>query len=286
MTVAPTLKRGYRPGGTRQYTLPWWLWAGLTRSLIDGSRRPVAIDAEHVIAAWPEQPVVTGRQYIPANGAMVVVANHYQRRGLWIGFTGGVLAAEIRRARLDGASVRFAVIGDLRIGGRQVPGSGLLLRRIAAIWGMSALPTDPRDRSGRARALRRLYKRAEAPPRGDGEPILLFPEGTEGNSGGLREALPGSGALLELLARAGCPILPAAVWETRGRLTARFGPAFPLAIPNSVAGNDRDRWVRARAMREVAVLLPARLRGAYLGPFGDDLDCDGRMEPVEPVGST
>ena len=267
MAIAPTLRRGYRLGGTRQYTLPLWLWLGLTRSLLDGSNRPVEEDAERVLAAWPRQPVILGQEHIPQTEAMVVIANHYQRRGLWIGFAGGVLAREIRRARPDRARVHFAVIGDIRVRGRAVPGSGFLLRRVARAWSMVSLPTDPRAVAGRAVALRQLFRFALPAPRGQGEPIVLFPEGAAGSTAGLREALPGTGMLLLRLYRSGTVVVPAAVWESGGTLHARFGAPWTPDLLSAPTGGALDTWASAAAMRRIAALLPQRLRGVYSEPL-------------------
>ncbi len=266
MAIAPTLRRGYRLDGTRQYTLPFWLWLGLTRSLLDGTRRSIEEDAERVLAAWPRQPVVSGQDHVPKTGALVVIANHYQRRGLWIGFAGGILAREIRRVRPDRSRVHFAVIGDMRVRGHAVPGSGLLLGRVARIWSMVSLPTDPRAVAGRAVALRRLFRLALPPPRGQGEPIVLFPEGSEGSTAGLREALPGTGSLLLRLYRSGVAVVPAAVWESGGTLHAQFGTAWAPDLLSAPDGGARDTWARSGAMHGIAALVPPRLRGVFAAP--------------------
>jgi hypothetical protein len=278
MPIAPTLKRGYTLTGRRQYTLPLWLWLGLTRSLLHASSRPVAVDAECVIGTWREQPVVEGTEHIPRTGPMAVVANHYQRRGMWIGFGGGLLAREIRRARPDRASVHFAVIAALRTHGHTVPGTGFLFRRIARVWDMVSLPTDPGAVAGRAAAIRWLLSLALPEPRGRGEPILLFPEGSEGTTAGLRRALPGTGTLILLLARAGVPIVPAGLWESGGLLHARFGEPWLPEIPDGGAA-DRDEWARGQVMRRIAMLLPYRLRGVYA-----EVRCE-KQQQVGQIGS-
>jgi hypothetical protein len=262
MTLAPTCKRGYRPGGTRQYLLPRWLWLGLTRDMLRSGRRPVAADAERMFATWAVPPVVEGSEHIPPDGPLAVIANHYQRRGLWIGFGGGLLAREVRRARADGASVHFSVTDAVRLQGRALPGTHLLLERVARVWSMVPLPGDPTAVSARAGALRAFLRLALPPPRGRGEPVLFFPEGDGGDTSGLRQALPGTGSLLRLLAQAGVTVLPAAIWESRGVLHARFGAPWQ---PLPARGRDEacDQRLRADAMGRVALLLPPRLRGVY-----------------------
>lgn len=221
-----------------------------------------------VLAAWPELPAVAGSAHIPTEGPMALIANHYQRRGMWIGFPAGLLAREIMLRRPDRASVHYGVIADLRIGDRPFPGSTWAFGRVAEVWGLVPLPTATADRSGRAAAVRALLSRALPAPRGLGRPIGIFPEGSAGSTAGLRQALPGTGSLLLLLSRGGVPILPAATWEARGRLQARFGPPFFLdAPPAGLTAGEQDKWARDQAMGRMANILPKHLRGVYATPW-------------------
>ena len=266
---APTLRRGYSLSGRRSYTLPLWLLRSLTVSMITRSVRHAAQDFQGLLAMWPTPPVVEGTEHIPSDGSMALIANHYQRRGMWIGFPAGLLAREIMLRRADRASTHFGVIADLRIGGRRIPGSAWTFGRVAEVWGLVPLPTAAADVQGRAAAIRRTLSLALPSPRGEGEPIGIFPEGPTGSSGGLRQALPGTGTLLLLLARGGVPIIPAGAWEAGGVLHARFGPPLSLHPPDGLPAPERDRWARDQAMGRLADLLPRHLRGVYATPWTD-----------------
>lgn len=278
---APTLRRGYSASGRRSHALPLWLWRSLTFSMLTRSLRSGAQDAMDVLAAWPEPPTVAGAAHIPTKGPMALIANHYQRRGMWIGFPAGLLAREIMHHRPDRASVHYGVIADLRIGERRVPGSTWAFGRVAAVWGLVPLPTAATDGSGRAAAIRTLLSLALPPPRGLGRPIGIFPEGSAGSTAGLRQALPGTGSLLLLLCRGGVPILPVAAWEAGGRLQARFGPPFSLHTPPAgLTGGELDHWARDQAMGRLAALLPSHLRGVYATPWsGADSQWTGEVNP-------
>lgn len=266
---APTLRRGYALSGRRSYTLPLQLLRDLTVSMLTRSLRHGAQDFQGVLAMWPAPPVVDGIEHIPADGPMALIANHYQRRGMWIGFPAGLLAREIMLRRADHASTHFGVIADLRIGGRRIPGSAWVFGRVAEVWGLVPLPTAAADVRGRAAAVRRILSLALPAPHGMGEPIGIFPEGSAGNSAGLRRALPGTGTLLLLLTRGAVPILPAGVWETGGRLHARFGPPFSLLPPGGLTPEAVDNWARDQSMSHIADLLPPHLRGHYATPWSD-----------------
>jgi len=266
---APTLRRGYALAGRRSYSLPLQLLRDLTVSMLTRSLRHGAQDFQGVLAMWPAPPVVDGIEHIPADGPMALIANHYQRRGMWIGFPAGLLAREIMLRRADHASTHFGVIADLRIGGRRIPGSAWVFGRVAEVWGLVPLPTAAADVRGRAAAVRRILSLALPAPHGMGEPIGIFPEGSAGNSAGLRRALPGTGTLLLLLARGGVPIIPAGAWEAGGVLYARFGPPLSLHSPDGLPAPERDRWARDQAMARLAGLLPRHLRGVYATPWAE-----------------
>ena len=103
--------------------------------------------------------------------------------------------------------------------------------------------------------------------------LVLMPEGDEGGTSGLIDALPGSGRALTALSARDLPIVPAAVWDEHGRLYANFGEPFSLQIPpTGMAREAVDTWARQTVMEHIAALLPPALRGKYGG------QADGALE--------
>jgi len=224
-------------------------------------------DAMEYIDAVRPSPVIEGEENIPATGPFCAVANHYERRGLWIGFPSSLLVAAVARRRPGEPPLHIAVVDQTRLweGRVPVPGTRWAYRRVAVCYAMVTIPARESDTAGRAAAMRRLARLALAPPRGRGEPICFYPEGEAGTASGMTDALPGTGAFLALLGRAGVPILPVGFAEVGDRLLGRIGRPFSLSIAPA-SGDERDRMARRMAMERIAALVPADLRGPYAEP--------------------
>lgn len=106
----------------------------------------------------------------------------------------------------------------------------------------------------------------------EGEPLVIFPEGTRSH-GGLLKGRNGT-ALLAM--RSGAPVVPVGVIGSQGMLSVRaiFGPrprvtvriGEPFHLPYRPDGQiDRAELVAATdlLMRRIAELLPPHLRGMY-----------------------
>jgi hypothetical protein len=238
---------------TRRH-LPWDRLPGLTRDLLAGRRRSLAADCAAMVARLAPPPRVDGVEHVPAAGPFVLVANHYQRRNLWIGWAGALLTNAVGRRRGGEPPLHWLVLGGLACAGRAEPLTSWVFPRVAHNWGMVPLPRHLHV-AGRGAAVVRFVHLALPPPSGQGHPIGLFPEGERGGPGLPGPARPTSGALLLLLARAGVPTLPAAVWEADdGRLCARFGaPFWPDA--SAAAPAVRDAAAGTQAMAAIRALL-------------------------------
>jgi len=197
---------------------PLRLAIGLAGALVAGSRRSFAHDVGLLEAALPHRPIVEGVENVPLTGPAVVVANHYQRPGLWIGWAGASIAGAVRRQRGGDPPIRWTAIEDFRPGDRAWPGSGWVFRGVARAWSLVPMPTGPRDVARRAGALRRMEALLRA-----GEVVGLFPEGVGGRAGPPGPALPVVGRWLRRQAEAGAAIVPVAVGERGGTLAMRFG---------------------------------------------------------------
>jgi 1-acyl-sn-glycerol-3-phosphate acyltransferase len=236
------------------------------RDLLLGCPRSFRDDCALAVRLLPRHPVVDGVEHAPAAGSFVLIANHYERRDLWIGWSSALLCDALWSIRPD-LTCHFVTTDRAVMGGATVPGTRPLFIRVARVWDfIPVTPPEARDaaQEDARRALRRCLRKV-LPADGRSACLVIFPEGMRGSTRGLREPPPGNGRSLLALAATGVPILPAAVWEEPdGALHARYGPLWRLdatgAPPHAL-----DRWAAHEAMARIAALLPAGLRGAY-GP--------------------
>ena len=178
----------------------------------------------------------------------MLVANHYQRQGLWILHTAAAITQAVVAVRGPGdPPVRWMVTANWppwRLGPWRIPSPGdRLLPRVA-----EALQCYPVSFSGSnpaytAGSLKRLLRES----RSSTVPIGIFPEGVAGTAGRLTDPLPGIERVLKLLGR---PVVPCGVSEA-GRLVLRFGPPV-TAVELAAAGVDAARLVMGRVAQLLA----------------------------------
>jgi chlorobactene glucosyltransferase len=260
--------RSYRALAKKRvrYRLPRRWIMDMGRALLFKTPRSIIDDSALAVNALPRPPVIMGVGHIPVEGSFVLVANHYQRLDLWIGWSGALLIDTIARRR--NVSVHFVTTDRARVGRFTVPGTRWIIERVAAVWDL-ILVTPPaiahehveKQRYALLRLLRLLKRSSE-----QAICIALMPEGDEGGTSGLIEALPGTGRALHALSKLGLPLVPAGVWEEDGQLHACFGPSFSLAaVPSDVSSEAFDMWARNTVMCHIAAVLPPALRGKYGG---------------------
>jgi 1-acyl-sn-glycerol-3-phosphate acyltransferase len=244
---------------------PRWL-ASMGRDLVLGRPRSVRDDCALAIRLLPRPPLVDGLEHVPPAGSVIVIANHYQRRDLWIGWPGALLCHALWTTRPD-LSCHFVSTDRSVVEGATVPGTRWLFEHVARVWDfVPVTPPEALDAApGAARHALRRCLRLLQPPDSRCVCLIIFPEGMRGSTRGLGDAPPGNGRSLLALAATGVPLLPAAVWEEPGgALHARFGPLWQPRPPAGAA-RDLDRWAGAEAMARIAALLPPGLRGRYSG---------------------
>ncbi len=235
-----------------RYPVPWRAVFGIWRNVASGTRADLHRFCHGFVDAMQPPSSVEGLHRLPASPRFVLVANHYQRPGLWIAHPATALTlAMAAHYRLEEAAVRWVVTANWppwRVGPIVIPSPGdVLLPRVAhALW-CHAVPfagTDPRRT---ARSLRALLRAADSLQC----PIGLFPEGVAGTATNLSEPLPGVDRLLPLLAKRGFPVVPVGIAE-QGRLVLRIGNTIPAG--EILAATD----AAVLAMNRIRALLPAR----------------------------
>ena len=195
---------------------------------------PVVRLALHASSRWR----VVGRENVPAEGPVLVVANHVTN---W------------DPPMLSLSLGRFAVFM-----GKEELFRYRLLNPFVAGLGIFPVSRGRMDRAALRCAERTLSQ---------GLALAMFPEGSRSRDGCLRQAHPGS-AMIALRCRV--PVLPAAItgtgkvvlgprWRHRPDATVSFGRPFML---EDECGLDRRR-ATDYMMERIAELLPPEYRGAY-----------------------
>lgn len=261
--------RGFGPGIVLEVA-----WA-----LLSARPRSFASDARLVSRLMEPPPRVQGLEHVPNRGPFLLVANHYQRGEWWIGWVVAAITNSVEGVRDPGArEIRWVVLSEWRwfeLFGRWIPNpvSALLFPRAARVWGLVTMPARPSDVGGRARAIRQVlaHMGVGGPDLGAHmEPAGFFPEGQA--SVELREALPGTGVLMQRVSNRGVPLLPVGVYLDDRGLVVRFGAPFLLGDPPGGGRMELDSWARERVMVQIGRLLPPRLWGPYSGAIGQDVE--------------
>jgi len=190
---------------------------------------------------------VSGRENVPKDGAILVVANH-------------VNAA-------DPLLLMLALPRWVTFMAKEELFENRLLRRVLTDAGIF-----PVARGGDVQQRMEVMRQAEA-LLAAGRALAIFPEGSRSHSGVLQE---GKGGAALLAIHAGVPVLPVAMagierlhglnWLfRRPRVTVTIGAPFRLEssavrLPRSELSRLTDE-----VMRRIAALLPADRRGPYAG---------------------
>jgi 1-acyl-sn-glycerol-3-phosphate acyltransferase len=178
-----------------------------------------------------------GMEHVPSEGPVLIVANHSSV--LDPPMVGGVCPRQLS----------FMAKAELF----RIPGFGWLIRRLNA---------QPVRREGADPAALRTAQRMLA----EGRALLVFPEGTRGDEGVLREAKPGA-ALLAV--HSGAPVVPAYVegtgraWPRGHRLPRPVKVMVTFGAPlrfQRVTGGDRKAQYEAASRQMMAAIGELRDR--------------------------
>ena len=134
------------------------------------------------------------------------------------------------------------------------------------------------------RALRRAHQILA-----EGQALILYPEGTRVESGGLRPAEPGAGFLARSLS---VPVQPVALigtrdcfpkgvrWPRRVPVRVRFGTPFRIRQLGPDGRRVENQEAADSIMLAIADLLPEGMRGAYTNVAGRRVELETIREPV------
>ena len=240
--------------------MPFWQLLRIGVSMARGQPRSVGADSAAILRLVHPPPRAIATEHIPGDGPFVVVANHYQRPGMWVGWGGMVVNAAVYHGRSTHRDVRWLMAAELLdypLGPVVVRWHWIarVLTRFASTYGYGVVSSRDAGVVGGLSGLRVAARALAA-----GDPVGILPEGTESDA--LCEARPGVGAALAWLTRGTIPVVPAAITEPGGVLTVTFGEPFllPEADGDKAA---RDRALREAVMAEIARLLPADMHGHY-----------------------
>jgi hypothetical protein len=244
------------------YAIPIDMFLSVSASIFFGHpARNFAQDAIKFLNSRQPHPLLTGVENLPHDAPFMIVANHHHRENMWIGWIGAMLTEAVYQFRRQNVPLKIVVTDAQRFNfqgkSRVFPLSPWLLGRVAKIWNMIPIPSDPEDSVGHAATLKHVLGLLKA-----GEPILFFPEGDRGTAFGLVEALPGTGTFIALAARR-AQIIPVSFWEEGDLLRGEISPALSIT-------SKEDSVVRAQVM----VAIGRRLPESMWGPYHDAIQSD------------
>lgn len=232
-----------------QYPVPWDQVYSLGPHIANGTRRNVDDFSGNIVAKMDPPPLYEGLEHLPADPRFLLVANHYQRQGLWIIHVASAITQAIANhyGRQVDPPVRWVVTANwppLRLGSYKLPNPGdWLLPRVAHALSCYPVSFSGNDPAFTARSIKRILRDCTSLDR----PIGLFPEGVAGAAGRLTDPLPGVERLIALLAKRNLPALPVGISES-GRFVIRFGK---LVTPGELLGSDDAARFLLRRVKEL-----------------------------------
>lgn len=223
--------------------------------------RNLGQDFHYLESNVPVQPKLEGAEMLNVGGPLVLVANHYERPGLWMGWSGLIIAHKVYET--TGRRVRFIAISewnDFRLAGLPIPPkvTRFAFERFYRTFGF--IPMEP---EGAGAVARSMGVRAALRAVSGGEVICIFPEGDVGPTPAMIAAQGGVGAFVLRLASRGAKVVPVGLFEKQGILHVSVAPSVNVDGLMQIPKEERDIVAGWRIMVSVAKLLPPELRGYY-----------------------
>jgi 1-acyl-sn-glycerol-3-phosphate acyltransferase len=240
--------------------IPAHVWVDVVGSAVLGLRRSPARDAARVWTATRPPVALTGIENLPEAGPYVIIANHMNGPGVWVGFTAALITAVVERAS-PGAVIRtvgVAAYRDFRLFGViAVPDAvtAFVFERFYRVYGVINMPYSAAGTEARGGGVRRILKSVK-----DSDVVILFPEGGNVSDFRMKAIQSGVGDLFRMLSRWKVPIVPISVFPEGDTFSVSVGRQ--LQISESTEATEIEQC----AGYSIATMLPPELRG----PFAED----------------
>ena len=235
-----------------QYPVPWDQVYSLWPHVANGTRRNVDDFSRKIVAKMFPGPVFEGLEHLPESPRFLLVANHYQRKGLWIVHVASALTQAIanKYGRQIDPPVHWMVTANwprIQLGPWSLPSPGdMLLPKVAHALSCFPVSFAGANPAYTAATIKKILKTEPTLRR----PIGIFPEGVAGTANKLHPPLAGVDRFVALMAKRGWPAVPVGVSED-DRFVIRFGaPVQPTEL-----GTSRD--AASLLMERIAGLIPA-----------------------------
>ena len=209
----------------------------LSQKIVLAILRPLLI----ICVSWK----VEGRENVPAEGPLVLVANHVHV--------------------LDPILLVFSLPRWITFVAKEELFHSLFLR----LW-LRWAGSLPLQRDGKVREKQRILESARKALE-EGLILGMFPEGGRSYDGKLRKGKPGSAVIAS---KTDVPVLPVGVIGTdkihgiswlwkRPRIVVKIGKPFKLPPTNNKISKAQMQLLTTQLMGEIAALLPPEYQGAY-----------------------
>jgi 1-acyl-sn-glycerol-3-phosphate acyltransferase len=244
--------------------LPWRLALAVALDLLRKRSRSFGQDARASLAIARIPLRVKGSENIPLGGPGLILLNHYSRPGFYAWWSALAISAVVPADIHWTMTSAWTSRGDLwsAFKGRL---SELLLPRLAALYGFTAMPPMPPRKGEEAERAASVRKVLAVTQREPTRLIALAPEGHDTAGGLLTNPPAGSGRFISLLTRTGGLIYPIGIYEKEEAFILAFGKSFHLSLAPGLTSNQRDSQVSQQVMEAIAALLPSELRGPFQG---------------------
>ena len=263
-----------------QYEFPFSFICRAMVSVLLGRRRDLADDAATALRHVPSPHIVNDNS-IPESGSFVLVANHYERKGLSVVWDALAITHAVTRRRADlQGNLHWLMISEwnaYKIGGISLP-RGLVkwttrwvFSRIAYTYNLFLVTADEAKVAQRARMVRKVMASLAPQRRGErlqrrigptrDQAVGIFPEAQRSQA--LAVARKGAGIFLSSLSRLGLPLVPVGLAEREGVLTVSFGEPLAVSEYTSLSKEQRDSSIATEVMVRIGDLLPQHLWGDY-----------------------